>query len=305
MKQVHAPNRLIALLLAVTMLLSAAACGGRETSPDASSSTPQDTSSTGVPAFVNPLPDADLSAVAEPKKPEGDLLEKLNTAYNQNNDVVGWLSVPDTTMDDPVMFCENDANTQNDPDPENRNFYQRRDINKQYDWYGSYWVDYECKLGDRNELSRNTIIYGHSMDDDPEGLKMSQLKKYNDIEWAKQHLYIYFSTAEDEMVWKVFAVSTVDTNLAYNHPDLSDADFMNLISELKDRSVYDIDVDVKSTDKILLISTCTYPTNYTNVQLDESTKYLIVARLLRPGEEETATVEMTVNEDVKKPQYNF
>ena len=170
MKQVHAQNRLIALLLAVTMLLSAAACGGRETSPDASSSTPQDTSSTGVPAFVNPLPDADLSAVAE---------------------------------------------------------------------------------------------------------------------------------------WKVFAVSTVDTNLAYNHPDLSDADFMNLISELKDCSVYDIDVDVKSTDKILLISTCTYPTNYTNVQLDESTKYLIVARLLRPGEEETATVEMTVNEDVKKPQYNF
>ena len=69
MKQVHAQNRLIALLLAVTMLLSAAACGGRETSPDASSSTPQDTSSTGVPAFVNPLPDADLSAVAEPKKP--------------------------------------------------------------------------------------------------------------------------------------------------------------------------------------------------------------------------------------------
>ena len=170
MKQVHAQNRLIALLLAVTMLLSAAACGGRETSPDASSSTPQDTSSTGVPAFVNPLPDADLSAVAEPKKPEGDLLEKLNTAYNQNNDVVGWLSVPDTTMDDPVMFCENDANTQNDPDPENRNFYQRRDINKQYDWYGSYWVDYECKLGNRNQLSRNTIIYGHSMDDDPEGL---------------------------------------------------------------------------------------------------------------------------------------
>ena len=35
MKQVHAQNRLIALLLAVTMLLSAAACGGRETSDPA------------------------------------------------------------------------------------------------------------------------------------------------------------------------------------------------------------------------------------------------------------------------------
>ena len=123
MKQVLEPTRLIALLLAVTMLLSAAACTGHEDSPDTGSSTPQDTSPAGVPVFVNPLPDADLSAIAEPKKPEGDLLEKLNTAYNQNNEVVGWLSVTDTTMDDPVMFCENDINTQTDPDPENRNFY--------------------------------------------------------------------------------------------------------------------------------------------------------------------------------------
>ncbi|MFR9189989.1 MAG: class B sortase [Anaerotruncus massiliensis (ex Togo et al. 2019)] len=138
-------------------------------------------------------------------------------------------------------------------------------------------------MGNRNELSQNTIIYGHSMSDtirdDPEQDKFTQLKKYLDIEWAKKHPYIYFSTAEDDMTWKVFAVSYVDTKLSYNLPEYKDQNFNELIAELKDRSQFDIDVDVTPSDKILILSTCTYPTGYTNKAIDEAT----VPHLRPPG----------------------
>lgn len=140
--------------------------------------------------------------------------------------------------------------------------------------------------------------------DDPEQDKFTQLKKYLDIEWAKKHPYIYFSTAEDDMTWKVFAVSYVDTKLSYNLPEYKDQNFNKLIAELKDRSQFDIDVDVTPSDKILILSTCTYPTGYTNKAIDEATKFLICARLVRPGEATPDTLEMAVNPDPKKPQYS-
>lgn len=49
------------------------------------------------------MEDVDLTPVAEPVAPEGELLEKLNKAYNVNNDVVGWIRVPDTLIDNEVL----------------------------------------------------------------------------------------------------------------------------------------------------------------------------------------------------------
>ncbi|GKH46103.1 MULTISPECIES: class B sortase [Anaerotruncus] len=304
MKRLHLSNRLIALFLAIAMLLTMAACGERaKPGEDEGPSSSDVSSQPKVPAFINPLEDVDLTPVAEPVAPEGELLEKLNKAYNVNNDVVGWIRVPDTLIDNEVLQYVSTP-----PQASDNLYYERKDINKNYSFYGCYWADYENKIGNRNELSQNTIIYGHSMSDtirdDPEQDKFTQLKKYLDIEWAKKHPYIYFSTAEDDMTWKVFAVSYVDTKLSYNLPEYKDQNFNELIAELKDRSQFDIDVDVTPSDKILILSTCTYPTGYTNKAIDEATKFLICARLVRPGEATPDTLEMTVNPDPKKPQYS-
>ena len=220
MKRLHLSNRLIALFLAIAMLLTMAACGERaKPGEDEGPSSSDVSSQPKIPAFINPLEDVDLTPVAEPVAPEGELLEKLNKAYNVNNDVVGWIRVPDTLIDNEVLQYVSTP-----PQASDNLYYERKDINKNYSFYGCYWADYENKIGNRNELSQNTIIYGHSMSDtirdDPEQDKFTQLKKYLDIEWAKKHPYIYFSTAEDDMTWKVFAVSYVDTKLSYTCPSI-------------------------------------------------------------------------------------
>ena len=60
-------------------------------------------------------------------------------------------------------------------------------------------------------------------------------------------------------------------------------------------------MDVNTSDKILLLSTCTYPTGYSNPTIDEATKFLVVARLVRPGEATPDTVEITANPSPKAP----
>ena len=294
MKQLQFSTRAAALLLALVMVLTFAACGQRgsesSSSEPSASSEPSSPSQSSVPEFVNPLGDVDLSAISEPVTPSEDLLTKINDAYNVNNDVIGWLSIPDTNVDDPILYH-----------PTDNLYYERRNLSGGYDWYGCYWADYECVFGDRNSISQNTIIYGHSMDDNPEGLKFSQLKKFLDIDFAKNHPYLYFSTPEDDMTWKIFFVGYVDTKLAYNYPEMKTEDYQALLDELDARNQYEYDVDVNTSDKILLLSTCTYPTGYSNPTIDEATKFLVVARLVRPGEATPDTVEITANPNPKKP----
>ena len=178
-------------------------------------------------------------------------------------------------------------------------YYLRLDEDKQYDIFGCYWADYNCILDlGREELSPNTIIYGHSdYRDNPEGKRFSQLFHYTDLEFLKKNPYIYFSTGDDEMVWQIFAVFYTRINFNYIQANPAPATFEEIISEAKKRSEYIIDVDVTSEDKILTLSTCTgkleghlYPDgDYDNY------RYVIMAKLLPAGETGECTTEMKVN----------
>lgn len=296
MKRIHLPIRLLTLLLAATTVFSLSAC--KNDSAASASETTTTVTEVKVPLFVNPLNDIILSVTAEPAKPSEDTLQKITKAHNQNSDVVGWLSVPNTTIDNEVMFYPDDKLNPG------AQYYERRDITKAYNWYGCYWADYECTFGDRNNTSQNLVIYGHSMDDDINGLKFSQLKKYTDPEFAKKNPYIYFATPEDNMQFKVFSVMYTEKSLAYNHPNLRSAEFTALVKELKNRSVLNFDVDVRSTDKLITLSTCTYPTQQKNKKLDDDARFVVVGRLVRPGEETPDIATVEVNPTVRKPQYS-
>lgn len=285
MKHNHLSLRITALLMTLIMMVSFAACGDNSAKPEGSSSQAS-SSSSEVPEFVNPLPDVDLHAIAKPELPSEEVLDQLNTAYNQNNDVVGWLKLNNTDINNEVLQGADN------------NIYLRSDITKGYNWYGCYYADFECAFGDRNSVSKNTIIYGHSMNDDPNSTKFSQLKKYLDPEFAKNNPYIYFSTPEDNLVYKIYSVMYTDTNLAYIHPNMKGNEFMKLVAEQKDRSQYDYDVDVNSSDKIITLSTCTYIYGERQDQ-----RFVLVGRLLRPGEEMEPTVNLEKNGDVKAPQF--
>ena len=255
---------------------------------------------------------ASASTVAASKKnPHTTFKSWIRQLKTTNKDVVGWLKVPGTNINVPIVQGSRE---------QGNNYYNTRD------WKG---VDYSSYVFPNYAMtstfldvravtnstwassSRNMVIYGHNWTNlsKPYNIgekytnhkMLAQLPSYADINFAKTNPYIYYSTENLEGVWKVFAVATceVTREFPYNVPNLSEADFKKIIGEWRERSVLDFDVDVNEKDRLLTLSTCTreYP------GAGASQRFVVVARLLRPGETEDDEVKVTVNADYKKPVF--
>lgn len=269
-------TKLIALLLALVMVLAFAGCGKTSSSSEESSE-----------------PGTSASSTAE-EEDDGDVLrifqiEKIDEGIKRNADTKGWLYIPNTEIDDAVLQSKDN------------DYYLRLTEDKQYSIFGCYFADFRCKLSTRDDLSKNTIIYGHSdYKDNPEGKKFSQLYHYaKDIDFVRNNPYIYFSTTEDDLVWQVFAVFYTHVNFNYIQDNPSDAEFKNIISEAKARSEYIIDVPVDENDKILTLSTCS---GLYNAADKDNYRMVVMAKLLPTNEISTnkLTMEVQPNPSPKK-----
>ncbi|MDY4192396.1 MAG: class B sortase [Oscillospiraceae bacterium] len=272
-------RRGLCLVLALAAAFSLAACSKEPAEPAPSEP--------GIPGFINTLTAPEYQSNSTPVEPAPELAEKLKDAVAQNTDVVGWLNIPNTTIDEPVVQTNNNTD------------YFRRDWLGNYQFSGCYWVDYECNVGARTDLMQNTIIYGHNLNDDKkDGVKFAQLMNFADLEFAKNNPYIYFSTPTDDMTWQVFAAFYTDTKLNYIKPTMSVTDYNSLLTEAKLRSEHNYDVNVTVNDKILTLSTCTYKYGARTDQ-----RFVIMAKLLPAGAKTEATVNVTSNPNPKAPQF--
>lgn len=276
------PAKLTAVALALTLILGLAACGrGEDSSLPASSSRP---------GFDNPIvsrPDV----VGDSGVPRPSFLEIIREKHAINPDTVGYLQIPGTSVDDVVLWYPHDENE----------FYLRRNFNKDYQKEGCYYADFRCVFeGGVAGLSRNTVIYGHSMDkrDDPEAPYFSQLKKFLDEDFARESPYLYFSIGEEDLVWEIFAVYYATTDFYYNTPDPDNEEFAAMLTEMSKRSEYIYDVDVTANDKILTLSTCTYV--FTQ-EYPNKYRYAISARLVDADEILKAEASLEKNPSPKDP----
>ena len=94
-----------------------------------------------------------------------------------NSDVVGWIKIDGTNIDYPIM--------------QNEDFYLHKDIYKKYSSHGTPYLAKYCNL----RISDNLIIYGHHMNDNT---MFSQLEKYKNYNFYKNHKYIIFYTSKEK-----------------------------------------------------------------------------------------------------------
>ena len=295
-------KRVIALAMCCVMAISLTACeNDRGNSGEESS-------------ISNPITEP---TEGTPVEPEQTIVDEINAAYAINDDVVGWLTVPGTEIDEQVV--QGDNNTEYE-----RLSWDRKDADgdgvPDYDFYGCYFADAGNTFGNRNDLSRNTIIYGHNMHNvttgDKDVLKFGALFRFvdfngdgtifgddvetaNDFSFAEQHPVIYFSTTDDELLWLIYAPHLTVLGFQYHLENPDDATFQNIIDEGRARSRLDYDVDVNTSDRILTLSTCAY--KYTDSVAKRDLRFVVQARLLRPGEEIPTTAKVSRNTDVKEP----
>ena len=115
----------------------------------------------------------------------------------QNSDCIGWICIPNTNINYPVMH------TPNEPQK-----YLRLNFDKKYSSSGVPFLDYRCNK------ETNLIIYGHNMKN---GTMFSDLKKYLDNSFLNANKIIELETADGVCYFEIVEVRKTNTSdKAYN-----------------------------------------------------------------------------------------
>lgn len=226
-----------------------------------------------------------LSKYPNIRLPEG-IMPKYAYLYAINQDLAGWLKVPNSIID--VQVVQGADNSE----------YLKKDFYGNYSRYGCPYIDYR---NDPKYLQKNTIVYGHHMSD---GLVFADLKKYQSIEGFQESPVIQYDTLYRSYTFKVYAafvtnskeVDDGDYIFNYTVTDFGSNDkFMEYIAAVDERKYYTTGVDIQPTDKILTLSTCSY--EFSDARL------VVIGRMVRDGESVAVdTTLATANENPRFPQ---
>ncbi|MCM1102437.1 MAG: class B sortase [Clostridium sp.] len=175
------------------------------------------------------------------------MLSKYIALYEENNDLVGWLSIEDMKIDYPVMQNEDDE------------YYLHHDFYGADSKYGCLYVREQADLSG----GTNFIIYGHNMKD---GSMFGDLDLYLKEDFYKEHSLIFFDTLYEERRYEILAVFRSQVYNAdedvFKYYQFYEADtreeFDDFYDNVKELSLYDTGVTAEFGDTFLTLSTCAY-----------------------------------------------
>ena len=181
-------------------------------------------------------------SINERVKTENDKIQvDFNKLKKNNPDTVGYLKVNNTNIEYVVV-----KTTNND-------YYLTHNFNKEQNVAGWVFMDYK---NTNSSNDKNTVIYGHNMKD---GSMFGSLKNTLKTEWQnnKKNRTIQYITEKETLKYEVFSTYVVNEEEYYIQTDFNDEeDYSNFLNKVKSRSNYDYQVNIKTTDKVLTLSSC-------------------------------------------------
>jgi sortase B len=161
-------------------------------------------------------------------------------------DVVGYITIPDTPIDYPVMQSEK----------EDGQYYLWRDAYGNKDRYGTPFLDIRC---DMDKPSRNLIIYGHNMINKT---MFGCLRDYRKRDFWVKHQEVILERGNVTEYYQVAAVLDMDVGQEEDKDffwfvDPSDEkETRKYLKEIKDKELYDTKVSITTDDYLLTLVTC-------------------------------------------------
>ena len=159
----------------------------------------------------------------------------LRSLQSQYPDVRGWLTIPESGIDYPVLQSS----------PEEPEYYLRRDYQGNYDINGSLFLQADCILGE----SGNLTIYGHNMNS---GAMFGNLDQYASYEYWKAHPSVFFQTPEGMEEYQIAAVLKADVSMF----DFQQISFQNqreaeaYVEQAKELALFETGVDGTGCEKL-------------------------------------------------------
>lgn len=163
----------------------------------------------------------------------------------ENEDIVAWLYSKDTVINYPVVQGSDNS------------YYLNRLFNGEWNFKGTLFVDYRDEAPFENF---NTIIYGHRMKD---GSMFKSLGEYRDTAgYYKEHNVMKLFTKEKKYELQIFGAATIPSDSEMYNMWITDEsakqNYINWILENNEIPDYDGSVQVTPSDKLVMLSTCTY-----------------------------------------------
>ena len=192
-------------------------------------------------------PPSELVSVIDPKTGETvQILPEYVPLYERNSDLVGWIAIPDTNINYPVVQS-----------PDRPDHYLYRDFYGEDSTHGCIYAREAC---DVQTPSDNVVIYGHRMKD---GSMFNNLLHYEKQSYYEAHKYIQFDNLQEHHVYEIMAVfKTVATASGFDYhlfvDAFDEADFADFVAQCKAMSLYETGVSAEYGDKLITLSTCEY-----------------------------------------------
>ncbi len=173
-------------------------------------------------------------------------------SYNEykaeNSDVIGWITIPNTQIDYPVV-----RGTDNE-------YYLTHTVEKKSSKHGAIFMDFR---NGKSEQQRHLILYGHNMKN---GTMFHDLNNYKQRSFFEKNRIITFNWDGVETKWEVYAAYVWQSGDAYYihtrfGSEQNFADVMNdmiTFAKTSKYSVVDDSVTIRPSDQVLTLSTCTY-----------------------------------------------
>lgn len=235
-------KKLLCILLCSLILCSA--CAKRE---PAESATPtaapaQPTAPTEASATEATLP-AGFTEIRHPVTGEPVvLLKEYARIFELNTDLVGWVEIPNTRINYPVMQT-----------PDSPNYYLTHNFQKEEHKAGAVYAFERADVA----CSDNVTLYGHNMGN---GSMFAGLHSYSDKAFYEENAYIHFDSLYADRTYQIFAVFEINIQTdPFRYHIFTDGDaaaFESFVENCRKRALYDTGVEVSYGDKLLTLSTC-------------------------------------------------
>ena len=192
---------------------------------------------------------------------ENVILPNLAELYEQNPDLAGWITVPNTVVDYPVMYT-----------PEDGEKYIYANFEGKFSAAGSLFIEDGCSMEPESD---NIIIYGHNMKN---GSMFGTLMDYEEEDYWKEHPVISFSTLYEEREYEV--VAAFYDRVYYQHETCfkfyqfinaeDEQHFEEAMAYYRKKALYDTGVEAAYGDRLITLVTCAYHI--------ENGRFVVVAR---------------------------
>lgn len=220
------------------------------------------------------------------KSADTGIYTAFNPLIEQNSDVLAWLMVGTTNINNPVYQADDNK------------FYNNHNMVKEKSPYGALFFDYKNTIS-KDVTDQNLTVYGNNTTNKT---MFGELESFRSLSFYKSNSVIKLKTLYNEYEYVIFAVFITNSKpkddngnvFNYTQANFSSAEEFNaFVNEAKTRSLISVPVVVEADDSIITLST--------SAEDFSGARFVVMAKQLGDNDIKLSK-DATLNSNAKYPQ---